>query len=141
QEVRVRGKACVERITRECNSGLLFTIVRLLEGRRPPGAADALLRYLPYAADEELEEEIWYALYDLVKCDAKALTLLRTGLADGLPARRSVAACILGRLGAVEDKAAVRNLLTDCDASVRLRAAQGLLIAHDKAGIPPLIGL
>ena len=42
--------------------GGLVWAVRLLVRLQPDGAVAALLRYLPYVADEELEEEVWFGL-------------------------------------------------------------------------------
>jgi hypothetical protein len=62
-------------------------------------------------------------------------------LAEKEPARRAVAALLLGRHGSAEQKAAVRKLLADPDPAVRLRAAQGLLAGREKAAVPVLLAL
>jgi HEAT repeat protein len=62
-------------------------------------------------------------------------------LKDAQPSRRAVSACILGRRGNAEQKQAVRDLLKDTDALVRLRAAQGLLAGRDACGVATLIEL
>jgi hypothetical protein len=46
--------------------------VRVLLRRQAPGTVEALLAYLPYALDEETQEEIWYGLEALTKRDGKA---------------------------------------------------------------------
>jgi hypothetical protein len=48
---------------------------------------------------------------------------------------------VLGKLGSVAQRQAVRNLLTDVDAKVRLRAAQSLLAARDKEALRHLLPL
>jgi hypothetical protein len=58
-----------------------------------------LLRYLPYAADEELEEEIWFGVDGLVKRQPQLCGLLAGHLRDSVPSRRALAACILGHRG------------------------------------------
>src|SRR5437588_614184 len=63
--------------------------------------------------------------------DGKLDPALAAALDDREPARRAAAALVLGRYGTSEQRAAVRRLLTDREAKVRLRAAQGLLAARD----------
>ncbi|HEV3262646.1 MAG TPA: PQQ-binding-like beta-propeller repeat protein, partial [Gemmataceae bacterium] len=57
------------------------------------------------------------------------------------PARRSAAAYLAGRFGDAGQRAAVRVLLADVDFKVRLRSAQGLVAARDKAAVPVLFEL
>jgi hypothetical protein len=63
------------------------------------------------------------------------------GLADGDAIRRSTAALIVGRWGTAAQQQEVRELLTDAEALVRFRAAQGLLAARDESGLTTLIEL
>jgi HEAT repeat protein len=118
---------------------VLTAAMHLLGRRHPAGATAALLEYLPRAATPEAEEEVWYAL-DAVAA-ATVEPALVEALADREPARRAAAACLLGRLGDEEQKRAVRRLLKDQDAGVRLRAAQGLLAGRDTAGVTALVEL
>ena len=69
------------------------------------------------------------------------MSLFEKGLTDILPARRAIAGCIVARRGDAKQRETVRKLLADVDPWVRLRAAQGLLGANDKSGVPALIGL
>ena len=62
-------------------------------------------------------------------------------MTDPHPARRALAACLAGQLGDARQKEAVRRLLKDKAAHVRLRAAQGLLAGMDATGVPALIAL
>src|SRR5262249_55505252 len=57
------------------------------------------------------------------------------------PPRRAAAAYVLARVGTREHCEAVRKLLQDPVLKVRLRAAQGLLAARDRAAVPALIDL
>ena len=66
---------------------------------------------------------------------------LRSGLRDSLPACRAAAAYALARVGDPAIRTRVRGLLADPQPWVRLRAAEGLLAAHDKAAIPALLAL
>ena len=62
-------------------------------------------------------------------------------LTDASPARRAAAAFVLGQVGATEQVAKVKPLLDDPHPVVRLRAAQGMLAARDKAAVPCLVSL
>jgi hypothetical protein len=139
-EVARRAKVCAERIERTADQ-LPLAAVRLLLRRKAVGAAEAFLRYLPYSADPEVEEEVYYGLEKLVGPSGRGCPALAAALNDRLPARRAVAGCLLGRIGDAEQRAAVRKLLADASPVVRLRAAQGLLAAADGASLPALVQL
>jgi HEAT repeat protein len=113
-------------------------VVRTLARSRHPNSAAAILRYLPHADWPETEEEIYHALDRLMP----VAELLRA-MADPEPARRAVAACLLGKSSDRRLRAVARRCLDDRDPLVRLRAAQGLLAAAepDRAALPALIGL
>jgi HEAT repeat protein len=100
---------------------------RLLVHCHPQGAVEALLKYLPYADDEWLEEEVFACLGKLALHNGEVDPVVLAALKDRLPARRGTAAYLLGRLGDLNQRAAVRKLLADPDAAVRLRANQGLV--------------
>jgi HEAT repeat protein len=140
-ERKRRVRSCIAQIAKDSELALPLAAVRLLVRQRAAGAAEALLRYLPFAGDEEVEEEIYYALDSLAVHQGKPEAPLVTALTDALPARRAVAACLVGWHGDAQQRAAVSKLLDDADSMVRLRAAQGLLAAHDKRAIPALVGL
>jgi HEAT repeat protein len=140
-EVARRARHCAQGIGKGPNAGLVAAGVRVLAERRILEGAEALLAFLPYADDESLEEEIWYALDRLTAGDRRRLGMLEKALTNAHPARRSVAACVLGRRGNDGQKALVRQLLADNDPMVCLRAAQGLLAGKDLAGVPALVKL
>jgi HEAT repeat protein len=143
QEVVHRAQVCIREIhALEAMQGLSLEAVRGIVRIRPPGAVAALLRYLPNASnDESLEEEIWYGLDSLTVNEGKIDPSMLAALKDVVPVRRAASACIVGHRGNEEHRAQVRKLLADLDPWVRLRAAQGLLAAKDKSGIPGLIAL
>ncbi len=105
------------------------------------GVAEALLRYVPFAEEEDVEVEIYYGLDELVLKGGPIPAVVRKALADPEPTRRAIAACIVARRGSSEDRSAVAALLKDKNPLVRLRAAQGLLAVHDKSGVEALIHL
>jgi HEAT repeat protein len=142
KEIARRAGTAIQEISKDTTWTLPSAAVRLLLRRQAPDTVEALLRYLPYVAtDEATDEEIWFGVYELAKRDPRILPLLTPALKDRLPARRALAACVMGRLGDGGQQELVRKLLTDVDAVVRLRAAQGLLAGKDKTGIPTLIEL
>jgi hypothetical protein len=140
-EIAYRARVCVAEIVRSPRLAAPAAVARLLARRRPAGASAALLRYLPHAADGDMEEQVWLALAALAPRDEKFGATLVAALQDAEPARRAVAACLLGRSDDAATRAAVRRLLDDPDATVRLRAAQGLLAGRDPAALPALIAL
>lgn len=138
-EVTLRVRACIRLIERARHALQTGAAVRLLARRGSKGAVKVLLDYLPHTADEQAEE-VWYAL-DAVARRGGAGPALEAALDDNLPARRAVAACLLGRLGNAKQRAEARKSLNDRDPSVRLRAAQGLLAGGDVAAVPSLLAL
>jgi HEAT repeat protein len=140
-EVAKRAKACVAEIKRRLILSVPLAAVRLLRERHPDGAVEALLRYLPFARDEETEEELWYAVEALTAGGGKVHPALLAALKDPIPARRALAACLVARRGDEDQRAAARKLLADGEPLVRLRTAQGFLAARDKQAIPALVAL
>jgi HEAT repeat protein len=145
-EVKRRANLCVEEIRRGPGPALPAAVVRLLARPRrqaptPAAAIRVLLSYAPFADDESVEEEICTALTLLSAREAAIDPLLPEALRDPLPARRAVAAHVLGRVGKREHRAGLRKLLDDPVSSVRLRAAQGLLFAKDRTAVPKMIAL
>ncbi len=142
KEAAKRAAACIEEIERpDPYLNVMPAVIRTVVKRRPPGAVEALLQYLPFAPDESLEEEALYALYALALRDGKLEPALVKALGDPLPARRAAAGCIVGRRGDEKQRQAVRKLLEDGSPLVRLRAAQGLLAGGDKSGLAALVVL
>jgi hypothetical protein len=119
----------------------ILAAARLLAAHRPTGAALVVLNYLPLA-DETTEEELLTTLGAVTwRADGRSDPALVTALRDPQPARRAAAALWLGRANDAMDREAVRPLLGDVDAKVRLRAAQGLLAGKDKNAVPTLLAL
>jgi HEAT repeat protein len=141
EEVARRAKECVEEIEKQTRVSLPMAAVRRLLKLQPAGTIEALIRFLPYAVDEVVEEEICFGVDELTVRAGKIDPALAAALKDPLAARRALAACIVGRVGSAEQRASVRKLLNDSDALVRLRAAQGMLAGRDKDAIPALIDL
>jgi hypothetical protein len=139
-EIARRAALCLEQIEAGPGPTLPMAAARLVARRRPPGTAEALLGFLPFADDTLVEDEVLHALVAVSRPAAEE-KLWREALADARPAVRAAAAHVVGARGTAEQRAAVRSLLRDKDAQVRYRAAEGLLAARDREAVPALIGL
>src|SRR5262245_56814481 len=138
-EIRRRAKSCLEQLAKETSVSVPLSAVRVLLRKRAPGTVEALLRYLPYAGDEEVEREIYFGLEKLVKDRPVLDRALMAGLQDAVPERRALAACLVARRGTSEEREQVKALFNDAAPLVRLRAAQGLLAEGDTRGLRCLI--
>src|SRR5438132_7484879 len=127
----------------ESGTGITFELAaaRLLALQNPPGAALVVLNYLPFVDSEDVEEELLATLAVVGFRDGKADAHLAAAVKDDRPQLRCAAALVLGQSSSVEQRALMRPLLSDPDAKVRLRAAQGLATAKEKPAIPVLIAL
>jgi HEAT repeat protein len=132
----------VDNIQREPSRNLPNAAARLLALRKPDGAAEALLAYLPLAENENLIEEIKKSLAVLAVRDGKLDAAVVRALADDLSAIRATAAEALVKGGGKDGIAAARRLLRDdAAAAVKLRVALALAQVGDKESVPVLIDL
>src|SRR5207247_10587164 len=115
--------------------------VRLRALRQPARATEALLAYLPFTDDETMRVEIGQGLKQLALRGGQPDPVLVKTLEDVLPLRRAVAAETLAAAGGPEYFPALRKLLKDPEAKVRLRVAVALTFARDKEAVPALIDL
>jgi hypothetical protein len=141
REVVRRAEACIEQIEAGPGAALPLAALRLLVRRRPAGAVEVLLDFVPYADDQEVEAEVLAALGALGVHRGQGEPALVAALRDPLPARRAAAAAVLAHHGDRAQQEAVRPLLADADAGVRFRAAQGLLLSGDRSAVPVLVRL
>jgi HEAT repeat protein len=115
---------------------------RLLAVRRSSGAAEVLLAFLPFADEEEVEEAAREALGVVGFPPGKGVPLdaVTAAADDKEPSRRAAAAYVLGRAdpGA---RGPLGRLLRDPEPRVRLQAAEALVRAGDRAGVPALVAL
>jgi HEAT repeat protein len=140
-EIARRANQCLQDIQSRAFVARARTMARLLAVRQPDDAVAVLLNYLPFADDEALEEELLATLGVVGVHDGKVDPLLTAALQDKTPVRRAAAARAVGQFGDADQRQAVAGLLADSDVRVRLQAAQGLIAARDKRGVPGLIGL
>jgi HEAT repeats/PQQ-like domain len=140
-EIKRRAEDCLGQVAKGSDPALLVSAARLLGARKPAGAVEVLLAYLPMAPGEGVADEVCTALGTVALTDGKADPAILKALEDKLPARRSAAAIALCRADAKEQFAAVRKLLKDAEAPVRLHVAVALALARDKEAVPALIDL
>ena len=141
-ETARRAKACLDAVAKSVEEDWTLPVVRVLAARKPREAFEVFLALLPHTKDADVEEEIYYALDRFIGPNQEMPGALVRALGEPAPARRTVAACIIGRRGTAAQREKVRQrALADPDYLVRLRAAQGLLAADDRNAIPPLIAL
>ena len=136
-EIRRRVKECLPRIREDRTWYRDYDWLRKIMDADPPELSAAFLHFLPFAADDDTETILYLAVYERCKKHPKREPALEPYLADRQPARRALAALVLGKQGTPAQQAAARRLLNDPAPVVRLRAAQGLLAAHDKTLFRP----
>jgi hypothetical protein len=146
-EVARRAQDCVRRLeqggktTAPNSHHLPAAAARLLAVRKPDGAAEVLLRYLPFADDESIIEEIELTLAAVALREGRAEPALTKALTAEEPLSRGIAGAALARARAAEHQNAIRKLLLDPDVTVRLRVGLALTFAKDKDAVPVLIDL
>jgi hypothetical protein len=140
RETLRRVEKCLDALSAERDTQPLLAAVRLVAARKPKGAADALLAYVPFAENEIVREEVQRAL-DAVAFEAgEPDPRLVAALADREPAKRAAAAAALARGGDALTRR-VAPLLKDADPRVRLHVAVALTEAGHKPAVPVLIDL
>jgi streptogramin lyase len=138
-QVGLYAANCLKLIEKGQSSTLPGVVVRLIALRKPPGAAEALLRYLPFAERGPMLEDVEHALAAVAVHDGKADPALLAALHDPIALRRAAAAEIVCRAGLKDHRETVRLLLKDTDPTVRLRTALALASSGDKQAVPILI--
>jgi hypothetical protein len=139
-EIVRRARDCLQAIEQGNDRSLTVAAARVLTARRPDGAAEVLLAYLPAASDEFLEQAVLDALVAVGLRDGKADPAVVTALKDREPSRRAAAAAVLSNAGP-ELRREVSPLLKDESARVRFQAAAALTLAGEKSAVPALIAL
>jgi hypothetical protein len=140
-ELQNRCAHCIAEIEKRSPNTLVLAAARLLKARRTPGALAVLLEYAALAPEDDVEWEVFGSIYHLGLTNGTPNPLLADALRGREPARRAVAALVVGQFGTAAQRQTVRGLLAEAEPKVRFRAAQGLLLARDPAGIPALIDL
>src|SRR5581483_7447429 len=98
-EIARRAERCLQRIERVPSTALSAAAARAIARAKPPGAAAALLAYLPVADDEAVADEVREALAAVALRDGRPDPLLEQALDDPAPLTRGAAAEALIRSG------------------------------------------
>lgn len=138
-EVARRAEECLRRIGGSRSTAVDLAAVRVLAARKPAGAAEVLLGFLPFAGNERVADEVQKALTALAVRDGKSDPALLDALRDKQALKRSAAALALHQSGAADARPAVRKLLGDPDPGVRFGVAMLLMKDKDKEAVPALI--
>jgi hypothetical protein len=112
----------------------------MLALRRPSGAVEALLAYMPAVSAESVEEALLQSLARVALDGSKVHPAVQAALKDGEAARRAAAAFVHGRATPPQLKP-VEPLLRDASPAVRLQAATAVVLGRDRAGVSVLIAL
>ncbi len=103
-EVSRRAQQCLTTIEAGAGTAVLTASAHLLAIRKPAGAAEVLLAYLPSAADESVARAVRDALAAVALRDGKPEPVLVQALEDKDPLRRAAATAALGRDGGTAQK-------------------------------------
>ncbi|HKB00850.1 MAG TPA: HEAT repeat domain-containing protein [Gemmataceae bacterium] len=138
-----RAEDCVAKIYASETKRVPIGTARLTALRRPDGATEAMLAYLPFAADDDgMIAEVKSALTTLaLDRNANPDPALRKALTDSQPVRRGAAAEALAKGGGPGVREDVKRLLKDPDLTVRQAAATALTVAGERDAVPVLIDL
>jgi hypothetical protein len=141
-EVRTRANRCLAAITMSNATPLSPVTARLLALRKPKGAAEALLSFLPFAEDEALLEECQAALNMVAYPKGiKAHPAILKAVHDKSALRRAAVGQALCHGPFTEYLPQLRRLLRDKEPNVRLRTALALAGAREREAVPVLISL
>jgi HEAT repeat protein len=138
-----RADDCINKINSSEAKRVPVGTGRLTALRRPDGATEAMLGYLPFADDDDgMIAEVKSALTTLaLDPNGKPDTALVAALSDAAPARRAAAAEALAKGGGLSVRSAVKQVLTDKDLLVRQSGAAALAMAGERDAVPVLIDL
>jgi len=140
-EVATQAKRCLQLVEGPGRAALPAAAARLIVLRRPAGAAEVLLAYLPYSDDETVIDEVGKALDAVALSDGKPNPALLKALDDPVPLRRSLSGAALCRTAQAEPTRAARKLLGDSRPLARLHVALALAERQDLEAISVLIDL
>jgi len=140
-EVKKRAEELRVRIEASAQPNMQAACARLVAKVKPAGAPEVLLAYLPYAADQQVMDEICIALGATALRDGKVDDAIIKALDDKLAVKRAAAGESLVRAGVKAELPSVRKLLKDADPLVRLRAGLSLARIYEKESLPVLVEL
>ena len=140
-EARARIRACIETIEGENEKAKeeylprFLALARLVALRKPPGAAEAILAYLPSQDEDGLREALQNALAAVAFSKGEASPAVLKALTDSSATRRIAAVRALCTVPQPDHLAKARRLLEDPDPAVRLAVARALAEARDPGAL------
>jgi HEAT repeat protein len=140
-EVKRRVAELKRRIEIKAEALLQGAALRTIARGKPAGAAAILLAYAPFASEPSIVDEIGKALGSVAQPGGKVDAAVLEALGSDKALLRGLAGEALARAGATERLPAVRQLLKDADANVRLRVALALVTAKEDQAVPVLVEL
>jgi hypothetical protein len=140
-EVARRARRALHEIEATAESPLVLAASALVAARKPAGATEVLVAYLPFLEDEPLEQALFEAIARVGTAGGKIDPALRSAIKGAHVRQRSAAAWVLGRSSKAEDRALVLPLLADPEPVVRFRAAEALVNSKDRRGLSALVAL
>ena len=140
-EMTRRVERCIREIEWSTDANLSGLALRVVRQRKPAGACEVLLAYIPFADNPGVETAVAETLGELGVTDGKPHPALVAAARDPHPVCRQAAAAALARSTAAEHRAAILRLLEDPEPEVRLFTVRALVLARDKSAVPTLFPL
>src|SRR5262249_37834360 len=140
-QAATRARQILELVEGPRAASLPIEAARLLAARKPAGAAEVLLAYLPFADNDLVVEELETALVAVALREGKPDPAILAALKDPRAIRRGTSARVLCQAGGPAGHQAVRPLLKDPEPTVRLKAALALASTSDTEAIAVLIDM
>jgi hypothetical protein len=112
-EARRRAEQCLQELVSDPDQALTAAVARLIALRRPAGAVEVLLDYVPWAPSEAVTREVQAALAEIADASGKQDPALVRALKDRDPQRRAAAAAALGRDGGAFRKQGWRRVFLE----------------------------
>lgn len=147
-EVAARAGRALRRMEKVPHAAVAAAAARVVVKLKPPGAAAALLGYLPSADTDAVADEIRAALVGLAVRDGKPEPALVDALADPSPVRRSAAYVALVEGGPAADRIRIKEsypkvveaVREEADVEAKFRGLWSLLLTtREKEFVPAMI--
>ncbi len=138
-ETRRRVLELKETIEAKAEPAIQGAVARLVARAKPAGSPEVLLAYLPFAADQNVVDEICKTLGAVSLHEGKADPLVVKAVDDKHPLRRAAAGQALAETGLADHLPAARQLLKDSEPAVRLRVGLALVKRKEKESLPVLV--
>ena len=149
-EVAYRAALALKKVSAVNHSAVAAAAARGVVKLKPPGAAGALLGFLPLADSEAVADDIRAALVALAVANGKAEPALVAALADPSPVRRTAAYIALVEGGPPAERVRIKDAFPlvrdgvrkEADLSAKFAGLWSLLVTtREKEFVPDLIGL